>query len=140
MSADIGQSVIDRIAATSEVKAICHANIYADCLEQGIKPPAVLVEVTDSACEEDLNSDNRTLAANVVVTAFGRNRTEANQLAKAIRDYALPANLRGSVHGMDFMDVSLVSGPAAMAARPEDGGTQWLRMTRQTFTIWASPT
>jgi hypothetical protein len=139
MSADIGQSVIDRLASTSQVTAICNANIYADALEQGIVPPAVLVEVTDSACEEDLNSDNRCLSANVVVTAFGRNRTEANQLAKVIRDHALAPDLRGSIQGMDFMDVSLISGPSSMAAEPVAGGNHWLRMTRQTFAIWANP-
>lgn len=138
MSDDVGKSVRYRLAATAEVKAICGTAIYADALEQGITPPAVIVEVPDQDCHEDLNGSNRIFAAQVVVTAFGRTRDEANLLAKQIRTYALPPDLRATSEGMDLFDVSLVAGPKEMAAEPLAGATKWLRMTRQTFTIWAN--
>ena len=134
---DVGKAVRYKLAATSEVTAICKNNIYADALEQGISPPAVIVEVPSANATEDLNDTNRFIASQVVVTAFGRTRDEANLLAKQIRDYALPANLRGSIEGVDFKEVSLTGGPAEMAAEPLAGSNKWLRMTRQTFTIWA---
>lgn len=139
MSADVGQSVRYRIAATAEVTNVIGARVYADALDQGINPPSVIVEVPDATPYEDLNSSNRCFASTVVVTAFGRTRDEANSVAKLIRDYALPADLQGVVHGMDFRDVSLVSGPSEMALAPPDGSNTWTRMTRQTFSIWANP-
>lgn len=136
---DIGKSVRYRLAATAEVTAICKSNIYADALEQGILPPMVLVEVPGQTAHEDLTGSNRVFAAQVIVTAFGRTRDETNLLAKQIRDYALPANLRATSEGMDLFDVALTDGPKEMAAEPLAGGQKWHRMTRQTFTIWASP-
>ena len=140
MSDDVGKSVRYQIAKTPEVAALIGERLYADVREQGSNLPAIVVAVTGSSPEEDLNSANRIMAATIDVIAFGTDRTNANAVAKAVRDYALPATLRGSVYGMDFVDVTMLSGPAEMVAEPQDGSNQWTRITKQTFVVWANPT
>ena len=143
MSDDLGKSVRDKIAATASVKAIAGPRIFADFLPQ--KPdsevlPAVVVFVGSMNTEEDLSTTARVGAGTVNVWTFANDRTTANLLAKAIRDDALAADLRGSVYGMDFLDVSLSAGPSEAVDPPNSGGNTWRRVTQQTFTIWASPT
>lgn len=136
---DIGQSVRDRLAATAEVMAIVRSpdKIFSDVLAQGVTLPAIVVFVPGRTTFEDLNSDNRCGPAQVEVLAYGCDRKEANSLAKAIRDYALPANLQGQYHGMDWREVSLVAGPAEVVDQPIAGSDRWRKITQQTFSIWA---
>lgn len=142
MSDDLGQSVRDRLVATAEVMNIVKEkdHIFADVLESGASLPAIVVNVKDSQAEEDLNTSNRLLHPTIDVLAYGRDRKEANALAKVIRDNALPADLRGIVEGMDFKEVTLVAGPKELMDRPLDGTDRWRKLTLQTFTIWALPT
>lgn len=140
MSDDIGQSVRDRLAATTQVTAICKRdNIFADVRKAKCEYPAVVVFVPSVTVYEELNSSNRCSAATVEVFAYAKERKEANALAKAIRDSALAANLRGTVEGMDWQEVSLVAGPGEGVIEPQDGSDEWLRVTQQTFVIWATP-
>lgn len=141
MSDDIGQAVRERIAATAQVTQILPKvdNIVADVLPATADMPAVLVFVAGRTTYEDLNSANRCGTATVEVFAYGRDRAEANKLAKAIRDHALPADMQGSFHGMDWREVSLVAGPAELNEQPRDGSDQWRKLTQQTFSIWANP-
>lgn len=141
MSDDIGQAVRDRLAATTQVMAYVKNpdNIFADVLKEGCEYPAVVVFVPGFTTYEDLNSSNRCGPAQVEVFAYGRDRKEANALAKVIRDSALPADLTGSLHGMDWQEVSLVAGPAEVVDNPSQGADQWRRITHQTFSIWANP-
>lgn len=142
MSDDIGKSVRDRIANTAEVNRIIGARVYADVLQQGTDKevlPAVVVAVTASNCEEDLNTSNRVFQSTLNVLTFAVDRTTANLVAKNIRDYALAADLRGDVEGMTYLDVSLSSGPSELVDPPMAGGDNWRRITQQTFTIWAAP-
>jgi len=138
MSDDIQKSVRDRISKTSQVTDICKAQIYDDVLPQQVNPPAVAVFVEESTCYEDINGSNRCFQAQVVVLAWGTDRAQANSLAKAIRDYALPADLRGQIEGMDWTEVSLAAGPVALVDGPQDGSDKWRRITKQVFTIWAN--
>jgi hypothetical protein len=140
MSDDIGQSVRDRLAATPQVTKLTGQNIYADVLEAGPVSPAVVVVVSASQAHEDLNTSNRVFQTTLDVFAYGRTRREANELGAAIRSYALAADLRGSVHGMEWREVSLVAGPAEVVDAPREGSDQWRRITHQTFVIWNSPT
>lgn len=142
MSDDLGQSVRDRLAATAEVMHFLKEKdrVFADVLESGATLPAIVVNVKDTASEEDLNTSNRLLHPTIDVLAYGNSRSEANALAKAIRDSALPADLRGIVEGMDFKEVTLVAGPKELMDRPLDGTDRWRKLTLQTFTIWALPT
>jgi hypothetical protein len=142
MSDDIGKSVRDRIAKTSQVKAIIGPRVYADVLEQGLDKdvlPAVVVFVGSNACEEDLSTDARLFHPTVNVWTFAVDRTTANLIAKNIRDYALAADLRGEVEGMNYLDVSLTAGPTEAVDAPPSGGNVWRRVTQQSFTIWATP-
>jgi hypothetical protein len=59
MSDDIGQSVRDRLAATTEVTKLTGNAIYADVLEAGANNPAVVVIVSANLAHEDLNSSTR---------------------------------------------------------------------------------
>jgi hypothetical protein len=140
MSDDIGKSVRERLYATSEVTAICKSQIYADVLEQNAQPPAVVVFVESNLAHEDLSGTNRCFQAQIQVFAYGKDRDQANLLAKAIRDSALPANLQGIYNGMDYKDVSLTFGPSEMVDQPVAGGWEWRKITKQTFTIWANAT
>jgi hypothetical protein len=138
VSDDIGHSVRERIAATTQVQALCSVDcIFADVLPGKPTFPAVVVFVSGHEKSEDLNSSVRSGPALVEVFAYGRDRAEANALAKAIRDHALPADLQGEYHGMDFREVSLVGGPAEVVDQPQDASDQWRRVTQQTFSIWA---
>ncbi len=142
MSDDLGKSVRDRIANTAEVKAIIGPRVYADVLQQGTDKevlPAVVVAITSNACEEDLNSSNRLFHPTVNVLAFAVDRPTANLIAKQIRDYALAADLRGTVEGMNWLECSMSSGPNELVDEPVAGRDSWRRITQQTFTIWASP-
>ena len=142
MSDDISKSVRDRIAATAEVRSIVGPRIYADVLEAGPDSkvlPAVVVFLGSSNCEEDLNTNNRVFASTINVWSFATDRTTANLIAKNIRNYALAADLRGTVEGMEYLDVSLTAGPSEAVDPPSQGSDQWRRVTQQTFTIWASP-
>lgn len=142
MSDDIGKSVRDRIRKTAEVNALVGPRVYADALEQGPDAailPAVVVFVGGSQCEEDLNTSNRVFASNVNVWSFAVDRDTANAVAKKVRDYALAADLRGDVEGMTYLDVSLSNGPIEAVDAPVAGSNRWIRVTQQTFTIWAAP-
>lgn len=141
MSDDIGQAVRERLAATTEVTAICKpGRIFADVLEQGAKDEAaIVVFVTGKTTYEDLNTSDRCGPAVVQVIAYGRDRAEANRLAKVIRDIALPADLSGSLYGMDWREVSLVDGPSEVVDQPAEGAARWRKITQQTFSIWANP-
>lgn len=140
MSDDIGKSVREHLYDTAEVTKICRAQIYADVLEQNAPIPAVVVFVESNLAHEDINGTNRCFQAQVQVFAYGKDRDEANLLAKQIRDYALPANLQGIYRGMDYKDVSLTFGPAEMVDQPVAGGSEWRKITKQTFSIWANST
>lgn len=137
MSDDLGKSVRDRLLHTSQVTAICQAQIYADVLDQSAQPPAIAAWVDSTSPNEDLNSTDRLGPSQVVVLAWGKDRAQSTALAKAIRDYALPSTLRGSIEGMDWKDVSLTGGPAELVDVPKDGSDRWRRVVRQVFTIWA---
>lgn len=141
MSDDIGQSVRDRLANTTQVMAIVKEpdKILADAMPATFQPPGVLVFVTGVTTYEDINSSSRCGPAQVEVFAYGRDRQESNALAKAIRDSALAADLSGQIHGMDWREVSLVAGPSEVIDRPTEGSDQWRRITQQTFSIWANP-
>lgn len=142
MSDDLGKSVRDRLLHTDQVTAIVGPRIYADVLEQGPDDkilPAAVVFLGSTSPEEDLNSTNRLGGSQVNIWTFAVDRATANAAAKAIRDYALAADLRGEVEGMNFLDVSLGSGPIENVDRPLDGSDRWRKVTQQTFTIWASP-
>lgn len=139
MSDDIGKSVRDRLAATTQVTDIVGSRIYADVREQGASLPQVVVYVLSSTAYEDLNSSNRMLQATIRVAAYGKIREQANALAKAIRDNALAADLSGSIEGMDWKECSLVGGPAELVEPPQDGSDTYTRVTDQQFSIWASP-
>lgn len=140
MSDDIGQSVRDKLAATQEVTTLTGSNIYSDVLEAGTNIPAVVVIVTSNQAHEDINGSNRIYQSTLDVFAYGRTRKEANALGSAIRTYALPADLRGLVHGMTWQEVSLISGPSEVVDQPSQGSDQWRRVASQTFVIWNSPT
>ena len=139
MSDDVGKSVRDRLLSTKPVTDYCGARIYPDVLEQGAidKGPCVAVFVSATLAHEDIDNDNRCFQSTVDVIAWGRNRDEVNALAKAIRDSALPADLRGSVEGMDWMECSLIAGPIELVDPPTDGSDRWRKITKQTFSIWA---
>lgn len=142
MSEDISQSVRDRISHTDEVKKLVGPRVYADVLPQGPDDeilPAVVVFLGSSNCEEDLNSSNRIFSSTVNVWSFAVDRTTANAIGKQIRNYALASDLRGEIEGMNFLDVSLSSGPSEAVDQPPTGGNNWRRVTQQTFTIWAAP-
>lgn len=139
MSDDIGLSVRNRLEKTSQVTDICGRQIFADALEQGIQPPAVVVQAPAALAHEDLNSSNRIFQSTITVLAYGKDRTEANSLAKAIRNYALPADLRGRVEGMDWQEVSMVAGPNELMDQPVDGSDQYRKLTFQQFIIWNNP-
>lgn len=142
MSADIGASVRARLAHTNEVTTYIGSRIYADVLEQGSDSqvlPAVVVYVGGTNTEEDLNSSNRFQASSVNVWSFAADRTTANAIARAVRDYALAADLRGEVEGMNYLEVTLSNGPIEAVDVPRDGSDRWRRVTQQTFTIWATP-
>lgn len=140
MSDDIGQSVRDRLAATAEVTKLTGNAIYADVLEAGSAQVAVVVVVSANQAHEDLNGSNRVYQTTLDVFAYGRTRREANALGAAIRNSALAADLRGLVHGHEWREVSLTSGPSEVVDAPRDGSDQWRRITQQTFVIWNSPT
>lgn len=141
MSDDIGQSVRDRLANTTQVMAIVKDpdKILSDALPATFQPPGVLVYVTGVTTYEDLNSSIRCGPAQVEVFAYGRDRKESNELAKAIRDSALAADASGHIHGMDWREVSLMAGPSEVIDRPTEGSDQFRKLTQQTFSIWASP-
>jgi len=142
MSDDLGKSVRDRIAHTTEVNAIVGPRVYADVLDQGLDKdvlPAVVVFLGSNGCEEDLNTSNRIFHPTVNVWSFAIDRNTANLIAKNIRDYALAADLRGTVEGMTYLDVSLTAGPTEAVDAPPAGGNVWRRVTQQSFTIWAAP-
>lgn len=139
MSDDIGLSVRTRLEKTAQVTNICGRQIFADALEQGVLPPAVIVQVPGALPHEDLSGSNRIFQSTINVLAYGKDRTQANSLAKAVRDYALAADLRGRVEGMEWQEVSLVAGPNEMMDQPIDGSDQYRKLTFQQFTIWNSP-
>ena len=138
MSADIGQSVRNRIRKRSAVSNIVGDGVFADVLDQGKPIPAIVVQVVANAPEEDLSGTNRIYPSTVVVLAYGRDRDEANELAKQVRDDALPANLSGQIEGMEWDSVTMVSGPTEVVEEPRDGSDQWRRITEQQFIIWNS--
>lgn len=138
MSADIGKSVRDRIRSRTAVTNIVGANIFADVLDQGAKPPAVVVVVAGNSPEHDLAGTNRLFASQITVLSYGRHRDEANDIAKQVRDDALPANLRGSIEGMEWVEVTLMSGPEENVQAPQDASDNWIRITSQEFVIWNS--
>lgn len=139
MSDDIGQSVRDRLAATAEVKRIVASRIHADVLAKGEPMPAIVVFVPGNTPHEDLGGSNRVHQSTITVLAYGETRKEANALAKAIRDNALAADLRGRVEGMEWQEVSLIDGPVELNEAPQDASDKWRRLTSQTFVIWNSP-
>ena len=136
MSADIGKSVRDRLRSRAAVTKIVGANIFADVLDQGAKPPAIVVTVTGNSPEEDLSGTNRIFPSTIQVLAYGRNRDEANEIALQIRDDALPPNLFGRVEGMEWQEVTMESGPEEVVQQPQDGSDDWIRITSQVFVIW----
>jgi hypothetical protein len=143
VSDDIGKSVRDRLLHTAEVNTLVGSRIYADVLQQGLDKdvlPAVVVFVGGNSAEEDLNSSNRLLASTVNVWTFAVDRATANAVAKAIRDSALAADLRGTIEGMNWLECTLSNGPIEAVDAPRDGSDNWRRVTQQTFTIWAAPT
>jgi hypothetical protein len=142
MSDDLGKSVRDRLANTTSVKNYVGPRVYADVLQQGPDSavlPAVVVFIGGNSAEEDLNSSNRLLASTVNVWTFAVDRATANAVAKAIRDDALAADLRGQVEGMNWLECTLANGPIEAVDQPPAGGDNWRRVTQQTFTIWAAP-
>lgn len=139
MSDDIGQSVRDRCGATSQVTNICGRQIFADALEQESSLPALVVQVPQSIAHEDLSGSNRIFQSQINVLAYGKDRTQANALAKAVRDNALAADLRGRVEGMDWQEVSLIAGPNELMDQPVDGSDRYRKLTLQQFTIWNNP-
>lgn len=139
MSDDIGKSVRDRLEATSQVTNICGRNILADALEQDTVLPALVVQVPQNQAHEDINGSNRIFQTLINVLAYGRDRTEANALAKVVRDSALAADLRGRINGMDWQEVSLTAGPNELMDQPIDGSDRYRKLTMQQFTIWNSP-
>lgn len=138
MSSDIGESVRDRLRSRSAITNIVGANIFADVLDQGAQPPAIVVQVASNNAEHDLSGTDRIYQSTITVLAYGKDRPQANELAKQIRDDALPANLRGSVEGMEWQEVTLIAGPAEVVEEPRDGSDQWRRITSQEFVIWNS--
>lgn len=139
MSDDIGKSVRDRMEATAQVTNISGRSIFADALEQDTPPPALVVQVPQNIAHEDINGSNRIFQSLINVLAYGRDRTEANALAKAVRDHALAADLRGRIHGMEWQEVSLTAGPNELMDQPVDGSDRYRKLTMQQFTIWNSP-
>lgn len=139
MSDDINKSVRDRLAATSEVTAIVKTRIYADVVDQGSPMPALAVQVPVNQAHEDIGGSNRIFQSQVVVLAYADVRSDANALAKVVRDNALAADLRGRIEGMEWQEVSLTSGPNEAVEQPQDGSDKWRRITQQTFTIWNNP-
>lgn len=144
MSDDIGQAVRDRLAATTEITNVCKpGRIFADVFEQQSpgeeNEPAIVVIVPGKTTHEELNSAERCGGYTVQIFAYGKDRAQANSLAKIIRNTALPATLEGLLHGMDWREVSLVDGPSELTEQPSDGSGRWRRLTQQTFSIWANP-
>ncbi len=142
MSDDLGKSVRDRIAHTTEVNAIIGPRVYADVLEQGLDSavlPAVVVFLGSNTCEEDLSTDARLFHPTVNVWTFAVDRNTANLIARNILNYALAADLRGEVEGMNYLDVSLTAGPTEAVDAPPAGGNVWRRVTQLSFDIWATP-
>lgn len=140
MSDDIGQFARERLMATAAVTNLCKRDdIFADVRGANCGYPSIVVSVPQTIAHEDLNTDNRMLQATVDVLVFDNERKPANALAKVIRDSALAANLSGQLHGMDIKEVSLVAGPNEGVIEPFPGAGSWLRVTQQTFSIWASP-
>jgi len=140
MSDDLGKSVSDRLLHTSQVTAIAQAQIYRGVFPQGLLPPAVAVAVIASSPNEDLNSTDRLGGQQVAVLAWGKDPAQSASLAKVIRDYALPANLRGLVEGMDWKECTLSEGASEVVDNPVEGSDNWRRYVRQVFTIWAEAT
>lgn len=142
MSDDIGQSVRDRLAATSAVTNLVGRNIFADVLPQGAdlsKHGAIVVQVPEATPHEDLNDSNRIFQSNIVTLSYGRDRAEANAIAKAVRNDALAADLRGVIHGMTWQEVTMTDGPQELVEQPQDGSDSFRRLTKQDFVIWNSP-
>lgn len=139
MSADINKSVRGRLRSRTAVTNICGSRIFAGVRDQGKSLPAVVVQVTGNSPEEDLDGTNRIYQSTVTILAYADDRDEANELAKQIRDDALPPNLYGSVEGMQWQEVTLQSGPNEIEVEPEDGSDNWIRITEQQFVIWNAP-
>lgn len=142
MSDDLGKSVRDRLAHTAEVTKIVGPRIYADVLDQGPDDkvlPAIVVFLGSNGCEDTLNDAERLFHPQVNVWTFAVDRATANAAAKAVRDYALASDLRGSIEGMNWLECSQSAGPTEAVDAPPAGGNSWRKVTQQTFTIWASP-
>lgn len=140
MSDDLlSKAVRDRFAHTQQVTALVGSQIYPDVLQQGSPLPAVVVFITASNCEEDLNNSDRLFHPSVNTLVFANDRAAANSVQKAIRDYALPADMQGLYEGMWFKEVTLSNGPIELVDYPRDGSDAWRKVTQQTFTIWAVP-
>lgn len=138
MSDDVGKSARDRMLHTAQVKAIVGARVFADVLDQNATLPAIVAFVKASDPHQDLNGPDRCGPATIEVFAYGTDRAQANALAKAIRTYALAADLQGSIEGMDWRECSLISGPSEVVDQPIAGSDAWRKITQQTFSIWAN--
>jgi hypothetical protein len=136
MSSDISKSVRDRIRSRPAVTNLIGDRIFAGVRDQGSGLPAVVVQVVGNSPEHDLTGTNRIYPSVVMVSALALDRDKANELAKQLRDDALPADLSGSVEGMQWNEVTLDSGPTEIDVEPQDGSDTWIRVTEQTFVIW----
>lgn len=138
MSADIGKSVRDRLRSRGAVTNLCGDRIFSGVRDQGTAMPALAVQVVSNSAEHDLTGTNRIYPSVIRVLAYAADRDKANDLAKQVRDDALPADLRGRIEGMDWQEVTLVDGPTEIEQEPDDGSDVWIRITAQDFSIWNS--
>lgn len=137
MSADIGKSVRARIRSRTAVTNIVGERIFSGVIDQGAAYPLVVVQVGGNSPEHDLTGTNRIYPSDVTVLACAKaDRDLANELAKQIRDDALPPDLYGVVEGMIWQEVTLESGPIEAEQEPQDASDDWIRVTSQVFRIW----
>jgi hypothetical protein len=135
MSADIAKSVRARIRSRTAVTKIVGDQIFADFRDQGTPLPAVVVTVSDNDPEHDLAGTNRIFHSTITVFCFATDRDSANEIAKQIRDDALPPDLYGEIEGMKWQEVTM-DGESQYGVEPQDGSDDMIRVTEQKFTIW----
>lgn len=137
MSHDIGKSVRDRLRSRSAVTNLVGNRIFAGVFDQNAKLPAIAVQVTGGTPEEDLSGTNRIFASNALILCKADDRDTANEVAYQVYSDALPPNLRGSIEGMEWTEVTLLS-VSEIEEEPQDGSDNWRRIASLEFVIWNS--
>jgi len=134
MATNIRDALRDHLLATPTLTAITTV-IRPGVLAQGDAPPAILVKVVSNTPQEWLNSSQRMYRARVAVNCYGANVTASDDMAKVVRDVALPPLLKGMVQGINVREISLESGPFDAEDIPKDASDEWMRHARLDFLV-----